>query len=50
MINKKFQLEEDEKFAKLFEQNSLVENPKEDEDLELAKKIQMELDERLARE
>ena len=50
MINKKIQLEEDEKLAKLLEQNSIVDNPKDNEDLELAKRIQMELDETLARE
>lgn len=50
LINKKMQMEEDEKLAQLLEQNTLVDVEKENEDLELAKRMQMELDERLARE
>jgi len=53
-MNKKFQMEDDEKLAKLLAESSFneadVEVNKHNEDLELAKRIQMELDERLARE
>jgi hypothetical protein len=41
-------MEEDEKLAKLLAQNSFQD--KDNEDLEVARRMQMELDERLARE
>ena len=43
-------MEEDEKLAKLLSDSGIAESSKENEDLEYARRMQMEMDERLARE